>query len=346
MSFQIDEKFMVDCFEDLVNVPSPVGYSRQLDPVLERYAAQVGSTVTYDRRGTAYITLSGRDNSKTVLLSAHADTLGLMVRTVESDGGILVRPVGGINFCNLDGEYVTVHTRSGRDFTGLMTCRSHSLHVYPDARTLERNENTMVIRLDEPVSSREDVLSLGIRNGDYVFLDPHFRYTESGYLKSRFIDDKAAIACVFAALKYYADTGEVPAFRTIFAFPYREEIGQGGCYVPPEVSEFIALDIGLVGPELDGTEHKVSICAKDKDGPYDYELTDRLVSCAEKAGCDYAVDVYYHYSSDAHAAVRGGNNLRSAVFGPGTYGSHGVERTHVSALTNTAKLVLSYLSEK
>ena len=97
MKFQVDEQFLLNCFRDFVAVPSPVAYSEQLIPLLERYAAQFGHTVTYDRRGTAYITLDGQDNSKTVLLSAHCDTLGLMVRKIDSDGKIRVRQLGGIN---------------------------------------------------------------------------------------------------------------------------------------------------------------------------------------------------------------------------------------------------------
>ena len=152
MTFSVDQQFIIDSFRDLVNAPSPVGYSEQVVPVLERYAAMVGQTVTYDQLGTAYITVPGQEASKTVLLSAHLDTLGLMVRCVESDGRLRVRPVGGINFCNLDGEYVAVHTRDGRTYSGLMTCQAHSLHAFfPDARTMARNEDTMVIFLDEDV---------------------------------------------------------------------------------------------------------------------------------------------------------------------------------------------------
>ena len=341
--FTIDETYLADCFRRIIDVPSPVGYYEQLNPVLEQLAAECGQRITYDRRGTAYITLPGQDNSKTVMLSAHADTLGLMVRSVEGNGMLRVRPIGGINFCNLDGEYVTVLTRDGRTYTGMMISQAYSLHVFPDARTLPRNEDTMLLTLDEPVASREDVHALGIRNGDYVFIEPHCRFTENGYLKSRFIDDKGPVACLFTALCYLSQHHLQPRYTTILSIPYREEIGQGGCYVPPEVSEFVAVDIGLVGPEHDATDHDVSICARDKDGPYDYALTNHLIDCAKKANCSYAVDVFYHYSSDSHAALRGGANVAAAVFGPCTLGSHGVERTHLSALVNTTKLVLAYM---
>lgn len=343
MKFQVDMPFLLSCFERIVNVPSPVGYYSQLRPVLEEMAAELGLGVTYDNRSTAYITLEGRDNSKTVLVGAHADTIGMVVRRVEADGTIRVRQLGGINYSSVEGETVTVHTRDGRSYTGLFTCQSHSVHVFDDALTLERNEKTMMILLDQDVHSKEAVYRLGIRNGDMVSVDPRCQITETGYLKSRFIDDKGALACVFAMLKWLKENGEQPRYRTILAFPYGEEIGFGGTYVPPEVSEYVALDIGLIGPDYEGSERKVSICAKDNSAPYDYDLTSRLIAQAEKAGCDYAVDIFYRYGTDGNAAVRAGNNLRAAAFGMAVYCSHGRERTHVQGLENTCNLLLAYI---
>lgn len=345
MKYQIDMEYLLDCFRELVYTPSPVGYYPLLNPVLEKLAASFGQTVTYDRRGTPYIALEGQDNSKTVLVGAHSDTIGLVVRKVDADGMIRVRQLGGINYGSLEGETVTVHTRDGRTHTGLFACQSHSVHVFDDARTLERTENTMMILLDEKVSSKADVYALGIRNGDFVSIDPRMQVTPNGYLKSRFIDDKAAIACCFAMLKYLTENGLKPKYRTLLAFPYTEEIGFGGTYVPEEVSEYVAVDIGLIGPDYEGDEYKVSICAKDKSAPYDYDLTTRLVHCAEKAGCDYAVEVFYRYGTDGNAAVRAGNNLRAAAFGMAVYCSHGMERTHVTGLENTANLLLAYVMD-
>jgi putative aminopeptidase FrvX len=320
-----------------------VAYSEQLLPLLEQYAARFGHTLTYDRRGTAYLTMDGEDNSKTVLLAAHCDTLGLMVRTIDSDGKIRVRQLGGINYNNLEGETVTIHTRDGREYTGMITCQSHSVHVFEDARTLERTEKTMVILLDEDVRSEADVRALGIRHGDYVFIDPHCEITKNGYLKSRFIDDKAAVAGVFTMMKYLQEQGLKPKYRTMIAFTFGEEVGMSGPYVPAEVSEYVAVDIGLIGPDYDGDEYKVSICAKDNAAPYDYELTNRLIGYAEKAGCDYAVDAFYRYGTDGNAAVRAGNDLRAAAFGMAVYCSHGMERTHVEGLKNTVNLLLAYV---
>ena len=200
----------------------------------------------------------------------------------------------------------------------------------------------MVVILDERVSSKDDVKALGISNGDYISLEPSCRITESGYIKSRFIDDKGGIACIFAMLKYLKENNLKPKYRTILSFPFYEETGTGAAYVPQEVEEYIAVDIGLIGPGLDGNEYSVSICAKDIVQTYDYELTNRLIGYAKKADCSYAVDVFTVYSSDACAAVKGGSNLRGAVCGMAVWCSHGVERTHIDGFCNTTNLLLAY----
>ncbi|MBR2615290.1 MAG: M42 family metallopeptidase [Clostridia bacterium] len=343
MVFELDRDALVEDFRRLVEVPSPVGYDRELKPVLEKMAEELGHSLRYDNKGTAYLTLEGKDNSKTVMIGAHVDTLGLTVRGLEASGLLRVSRLGGGCVPSLEGESVTVHTRDGRRYTGLVICRSHSVHVFDDAHTLERNESNIRVLLDEDVSSKEELVALGIRNGDVISIDPHFELTEGGYIKSRFIDDKGCVACCFAALRWLKENGARPRYKTVFAFPYYEEIGLGGVFVPEGVSEYVAVDIGLIGPELDGNERSVSICAKDARFPYDYALTSRLIEYAERAGCRYAVDVYPRYSSDAHAAVSGGNDLRAAVFGMGVYCTHGRERSHVEGFENTARLLLAYV---
>jgi putative aminopeptidase FrvX len=269
-----------------------------------------------------------------------------MVRGINGDGTLRIRALGGINYSNVEGENVTVHTRSGKTYTGMLTCTHHSSHAYDDAASMPRNENTVNVLLDEVVKSAGDVKALGIGHGDYISIDPRFTVTESGYIKSRFIDDKASVACCFAAIKYLSENNLKPCYNTVFAITVYEEIGLGGVCVPAEISEYLAVDIAILGPDSDGSEQKVSICAKDASLPYDYDLTGRLIDAAEKAECDYAVDLFYRYGSDAGAAIRSGNNLRAALIGMGVYASHGVERTHLKGVENTAKLLLAYLLEE
>lgn len=343
MKYDIDKQYLIDSFKRIINVPSPVGYSIELNPVLKKMAEELGLEVTRDNRSTTYITIPGKNKEKNIMVGAHADTLGMMVYKIEKDGKLRVRQLGGCNFNTLEGETVYVHTRNGKKYSGLFACQSHSVHVFDDARTLERNENTMMILLDEDVTSKEEVQALGISNGDYVSIEPRMQLTENGYLKSRFLDDKGSVACCFTAMKYLQEHHLQPAYNVTFAIPYNEEIGFGGTYIPDGISEYLAVDIGLIGPDLDGNEHAVSICAKDNAAPYDYQLTNRIIECAKATDTPYAVDVFYRYSTDANAAMRAGNNLKAAAFGMAVYCSHGMERTHVDGMIGTVNIILEYL---
>ena len=344
-SLTVDMEYIVDTMRRFIETPSPVGYYKEIKPLIEKYAEKYGYEVTYDNRKTAYITVKGEDESKTVCVSAHMDTLGFMTRGINEDGTLRIRGLGGVNYANVEGENVTVHTREGKKYTGMLICSHHSAHAYDDAKTAERNENNVFVLLDETVKCREDVKKLGIQNGDYVSIDPRFTLTENGYIKSRFIDNKAAAACSFNTLKYLAENNLKPRYNTVFAFSFYEEIGLGGVYVPSEISEYVAVDIAIIGPDAEGSEHTVTICAKDASFPYDYDLTNNLISLAKKYYCNYAIDVFYRYGSDASQAIKGGNNLRAAAFGMGVYSSHGVERAHISGIEDTARLMLAYILE-
>lgn len=345
MNIEINRDLLIKLCEEFINTPSTVSYYDEIHPLLEKKAATFGYDVTYDRKRTGYITLDGEDNSKTVCIGAHLDTIGLIVRRICDNGRLQVRQLGGINYASIEGESVTVHTRDGRKYSGMVICKSHSVHVFDDARTVVRDEDSMEIILDELVSSKEEVLALGIDHGDIISIEPYFEYTKQGFIKSRFIDNKAAVAVLFTLLDYLKKNNLKPKYKTLLTFPMYEEIGHGGAYVPPEVSEYVALDIGLIGPDYHGSETTVSICAADKFSPYDRGLTTKIVNQAKKANVDYCIDIFYRYSTDANAAIRCGNNVYAAAFGMGCLNTHGKERCHITSIEETAKLAIAYALE-
>lgn len=330
----------------LIETPSPVSYFEEITPVMETLAEEFGYEISNDRKRTIYIKVEGEHPEKTICVGAHLDTIGLMVKHIHSDGTLGLRNLGGINYNNIDGECVHIHTRDGRTYTGLVTCVSHSTHVFDDARSLSREENNMMVILDEHVRTAQEVRALGIEHGDIISVDPNYQFTEKGFIKSRHIDDKAAVGAVFAVLEELKRTGEKPYYTTLFAFPFYEEIGHGGAWLPEEVEEYVALDIGLIGPDYSGSEYTVSICAKDNYTPYDRGLTTKLINLAKKEDINYCVDVFYRYGTDASAAIRAGNNVYAASFGMGCFASHGMERCHIDGVVETAKLLYAYIRSK
>ena len=233
-----------------------------------------------------------------------------------------------------------VYTRDGKVLEGTLQLCNPSIHVNSDYNTVKRSFDTTEVVLDADGANAQAVEALGVQVGDIVCFDPRTRRTETGYLKSRFLDDKLSVGILLGFAKYLADNGITLPRRT-WAY---EEVGHGGSgSVPEGVTEAISVDMGCVGDGLKCTEKQVSICAKDSGGPYSYTVVGKLIDAAKKTGADYAVDVYPHYGSDVEATLRAGFDIRHGLIGAGVYASHGYERSHIDGVANTLKVLCGYL---
>jgi putative aminopeptidase FrvX len=322
---------------------SPTGFSENVDKVILEELDKLGYKASVTNKGNIKLFIEGRDTTKTVATSAHVDTLGLMVRSINSDGTLSVTNIGGPSIPTLDGEYCKIVTRDIKVYTGTILGKEASVHVYADAKSAPRNLDTMIVRIDEIVKNRADVEALGISNGDYICYDPKTVLAESGFLKSRFIDDKGSVIGILGVLKEMKDNNVLPHYNTYVYFVNQEEVGHGAATVDQSISEFVTVDMGCVGLDLAGNEFAVSICAKDSGGPYSYDLTTRLINIAKKKKLNYTVDIFPFYGSDIGAAWRSGVDCKGALIGQGVAASHGMERTHMDGIKNTMELLYSYL---
>lgn len=336
-------KLDLKLFEKLMNIPSPTGYCKNVINFLDEFCSGLGYVTSRNKKGNLIVEVKGVDSYK-IGLSAHVDTLGLMVRSIKNDGHLAFTTLGGPLLPTYDGEYVKIHTRSGHIYTGTVLSNCPSVHVYPNAKSIERNETNMYVRLDEIVKKKEDTLKLGIQNGDIISIDPKFQVTPSGYIKTRFLDDKASAFILLELLKYFKDNNVVPLHSLVIIFSTYEEVGHGAASIP-HVDELLAVDMGCIGSDLSCNEEMVSICAKDSSGPYDYDMITKLENLAIENKLDYTIDIYPFYGSDASSALRGGNDIKCALIGAGIHASHGMERTHIKGIENTLKLIMAYVNK-
>lgn len=335
-------EYIIKTIETLVNIPSPSGYTKDIMDYVKTEAEKFGFACEESQKGGLIISIKG-SGKDTLGLSAHADTLGAMVRSISPEGMLRFTLMGGYTMHSIEGSYCRIHTRGGQEYTGTILAKSHSVHSYDDAKTLDRNERNMEIRIDEVVKSKKEVLALGIQSGDYISFSPYFEYTKSGFIKSRHLDDKASVAVLLGMLKDLSEEKVLPKKNLKVLISNYEEVGYGASWIPEDITEFLAVDMGAIGDDLNGNEYAVSICAKDSSGPYDYDMTNQLIKLAQDNQIDYAVDIFPHYGSDVSAALRGGNNIRGALIGQGIHASHGMERTHKKALENTLKLLEAFI---
>lgn len=337
-------EYVKDIAKKIFNTDSPTGYSHYANELIVGLLKEMGYEPHITNKENVWLFIEGQKHDKTLATSAHLDTLGLMVRSINNDGTLNITNVGGPSIPTLDGEYCTVITRNGKKYSGTILCVSSSVHVYDDAKTKSRDLESMVVRIDEKVFSKEDILNLGIQNGDYIFIDPKTQITSSGFLKSRFIDDKGSVCAILGVLHELYVKKKKPMYDTYVYFVNQEEVGHGASTVHSQINEFVTVDMGCIGKDLAGTEYTVSICAKDSGGPYSYDLTSKLCDLAKKNNINYVVDIFPYYGSDVGAAWRSGVDCAGGLIGPGVHASHGMERTHLDAIKNTMELLFAYLT--
>lgn len=329
---------------ELLKIDSPTGYTADAVKTVGGIFTQMGYETHPTQKGGVLIDLGGEDASDALLLEAHADTLGGMVAEIKSNGRLRITNLGGMNANNAEAENVRVVTKFDGVVEGTVQLCNASTHVNGNYSTTARTFDTVEVVLDEDVHSVEDVRKLGIDVGDFVCFDPRSRITASGYIKSRFLDDKLSVGILMAFAQYLKDEHLTLKRRVYIHVTIYEEVGHGGsASVPAGVTEAISLDMGCVGEGIQCTERQVSICAKDSAGPYSYEVVRKLILAAKREQADYAVDVYPHYGSDVEATLRAGYDIRHGLIGAGVYASHGYERSHIDGAWNTLKVLKGYL---
>lgn len=344
MTLQINIEETIGLLEQLVSIPSPSGNTEKVVSFIEEYIEDLNITSTRNHKGGLMVTIEGQDSNQRRLLTAHVDTLGAMVKEIKKNGRLKLAMIGGYRWNSVEGEYCEIETNSGSLISGTILMHQASVHVYKDAGTAERNENNIEVRIDEVVKSDEDVKKLGISVGDFVSFAPRFQRTNTGFIKSRHLDDKASAAILLQLIKEIKLNNVQLPHTTHFLFSNNEEIGYGGnSNIPEQTVEYLAVDMGAIGDGQTTTEYCVSICAKDSSGPYNLQFRNKLVKIASEHSLDYEIDIYPYYGSDASAAIRSGYDIVHGLIGPGIAESHSHERTHELSLINTGSLLYHYV---
>lgn len=344
---KIDVEVMTGFLVELLETPSPTGYHREaMTFCKERFAALdfPNTSISETHKGALLLQIKGEASDAPVGLTAHVDTLGFMVKEIKSSGRLKLTNLGGINWAGAEFENCTVRTHDDQRYRGTVLLTNPSTHVNRDASKSPRNSDTMEIRLDARTSSRAETEALGIGVGDFVFLDPRVEVTDTGFIRSRFLDDKACVANIYGALAAMKAADVIPAQDTTILIANYEEVGHGGSAgFPDDITEVLALDMGAIGDGQAGDEFSVSICVKDGGGPYHFDMNNKLRRLCKTFDIPHNVDIYVYYSSDGSAFWRSGGDAKVGLVGPGVASSHGYERTHKDALEHSTHLIARYL---
>jgi len=339
--------YIVKTLEKLVNIPSVSGYYFEIVKFIESEIKSFENKsieIKNLKRGGIFLTLKGSNSESGTVLSAHADTLGAMVKEILPNGYIKFVPIGGYSLLTILGNYCTIHT-SDKKYKGTIVPKKASVHAFShDMEKDTIDTNNIIIRLDEIVKTKEDVVNLGINVGDFITFDPNFK-VENTFIKSRHLDDKLGVAILLGALKNISENKLKFTKDLYFLFSVFEEVGFGANITfPSNIDEAIVVDNGVMGDGQTTTEYTVTICAKDSASHFSYEMKEKLVKICKENGINYVIDVYPHYGSDLAQALRAGNDFKSILVSFGVDASHCYERTNIKSIEETYKLVISYLN--
>lgn len=340
----VNREFLLEKNAYYLSIPSPAGYTYDAMNAVEADFKALGYETKRTHKRALILEIEGEITTEKVMVTAHIDTLGGMVKSITPDGKLKYHKLGGGSYSATEGENITLFASNGHTYRGSIIPKMASTHIFGEAaRNTVRDENNTFLRLDERVSKAQDVLNLGISVGDVFAFDTRYEETDSGFIKSRYLDDKVCVAMLLEVARHLKETGEKPTYSTLFYISNYEEVGHGISVMDPAVMEVLALDIGTVGGEQTSSEYKVSIAAKDNKGPYDFELRKLLTNICISNDIPYAVDVYNRYGSDGSAAVHHGFDVRHACIGPGVDATHHYERTHYESVEATTRLIYHYL---
>lgn len=338
-----DEHAFLEQYKTLLSIDSTTGQYEDMHNYLTGFCENLGIEVIFCRKGGLIAVLGGNENPLAV--TAHFDDIGLMVRHINADGTLKVCPVGGLLAFYAVMENVRVYTRGGNVYTGTVCRTPNSVHVTEEElrKNVPDYRKDVCVVLDMPVHSAEDVRALGIETGDIIALEPRLQLS-GGYIKSRFVDDKACLALLLCFMKTVKEQSLRLRRKLYIYMSAYEEISHGTAWLPGDVEDMLAVDIAPTGPDQNSDEQKVSIFAQDSRFPYHWGMTNELRELALDEGIDFVMDIFTpHYGTDCDVSIAAGYDIRHAAIGPGTANSHGYERTHMDGLRATWQLMTAYM---
>ncbi len=340
----IDSKYLVQQLKNLLAIPSPAGYTDEIVRYTGEELQRLGVSLELTRRGAIRATLPGKVASPDRAIVVHLDTIGAMVRELKPNGRLAMSPVGTWSSRFAEGARADILTDSGRVIRGTILPLKASGHVYnEDVDTQKSTWDHVELRVDELVHSATDLADIGIQIGDFVAVDPRPEFSDSGFINSRHLDDKAGVAALLAMTKLIMQEKRTLPTDVHLLFTISEEVGSGcSAVLHQDVAEMVTIDNATPAPGQNSKETGVTIAMKDQVGPFDYHLTRRLLDLCRENGILHQRDVFRYYRSDSASAIEAGNDIRTALVCFGVDASHGYERTHLNSLESLAGLLLAY----
>jgi peptidase M42 family hydrolase len=341
----IDCDYLSARLADLLAVPSPTGYTDPIVRLCSNEIRKLGLEVEITRRGAIRAVRQGGHRKGARAVISHLDTLGAQVKALKPNGRLALVPIGHWSARFAEGARATVFSEKG-SYRGTILPLKASGHTFnEEIDTQPVGWDHVEIRVDAMARDATDLARLGMAVGDIVALDPQSEFLDNGFIVSRYLDNKAGVAIMLAAIQALEREKAATPVDIHWLFTIAEEVGVGASSIlTPDVASIVTIDNGTSAPGQNSAEFGVTLAMADQTGPFDWHLTRKLVELCRECDIHFQKDIFRYYRSDSASAIEAGNDVRSALVTFGVDASHGYERIHMHALRSVAELVTAYVT--
>ncbi|WP_144864464.1 M20/M25/M40 family metallo-hydrolase [Hyella patelloides] len=340
----MDYDVLFTTIEELVLQHSPSGVETEVDRLLMAKFQSLGVETWQDRAGNIIAKIEGQNSEKAVAITGHKDEIGAIVKSIENNGRIQVRRLGG-SFPWIYGEGVVDIIGDRKTIHGILSFGSR--HVSHESPQRAQQEDTPVVWEDSWVETKctpEELEQAGIRPGSRVLVGKHRKkpFRLKDYIASYTLDNKASVAILLALAQYLKQ----PVVDVYLVASAKEEVGAiGALYFTQNqtLDALIALEICPLSPEYPIEEGATPVLlAQDSYGIYDEFLNQEIQQAAKKANTSIQYAAISGFGSDASIAMKFGHVARAACLGFPTQNTHGYEIAHLGAIANCIRILISY----
>ncbi len=337
---------MPDAFlQNLLATPGTSGFEQDIQQVVRAFTSEFADNVETDVHGNVVATVNPSGGTK-ILLDAHCDQIGLLVRHIDEQGFLRVSAVGGWDMQILLGQKMLVHTKNG-SIPGVIARKPIHLLNDTERKTVP---NIQELWIDIGSASPEETAEV-VCIGDSVTPEPSLRELRNGRISGVAMDDRTGVWVIMTALKMVA--ARKPSSAVYGVSSVQEEIGLRGAQtsaynVNPQVAIAVDVTHATDCPGIDQNQFgKISIGGGPvvvRGANANPRVFDLLISTAESHGIPVQINALARPASNDGAAIQvsRGGCATGLVTIPNRYMHSPVEVVAESDLENAARLLAEF----
>jgi endoglucanase len=209
---------------DLLKTPSPTGFEMPGQKVWAKYIGKYADSVECDAYGSTWATLKGKSD-KIVMLEAHADEIGYMIKHINKDGFLYLDRVGGSDAATGRGRRLQILGDKGT-VDGIIG--NTAIHLRRDSLGTEKAPKVHELWVDVGASGPDEVAQMGLRVGHPAVYSDTPMEIRNKRVVSRAVDNRIGGFMIAQVLKKLASAKSKPAFTLVCLNSVQEEIGGYG----------------------------------------------------------------------------------------------------------------------